>query len=234
MTSTDSVIVLNDTIDIEPTNGLMAYFGYGSLVNLNSLRTRYIAAYPVRLRGWRRHWQSRPSGDDTALGLRAALLSVHRHGDLNSHIDGMLIIDRLENLPDLDAREAHYQRIALGDDLTGHDHIPGLPDVAPQNRFVYVALDNPQDRSPLLQSYLDVVLSGFYSMRGEEGVRDFIASTIGFERSIIADRQEPHYPRAVTVDEDLANWFDDLLRQARGSICMTNWFFTGIGQRHCL
>ena len=198
----------------DPSNGLIAYFGYGSLVNLNSLRTRYVAAYPVRLRGWRRHWQSRPSGDDAALGLRPALLSVHRHGDVGSHIDGMLIIDRLANLPDLDAREMHYRRVALGDDLAGHDHIPGLIDIHPENRFVYVALDNPQDQSPLLQSYLDVVMSGFYTMRGEEGVRNFIASTIGFERAIIADRHAPHYPRAVIVDEDLAKWFDELLRQA--------------------
>ncbi len=105
-------------------------------------------------------------------------------------------------------------RVALGDDLSGHDDIPGLPDIAPQNRFVYVAQDNPQDHSPLLQSYLDVVMSGFHTMSGEEGVRDFIASTIGFERTIIADRRAPRYPRAVIVDEGLANWFDDLLRQA--------------------
>ena len=57
-------------------------------------------------------------------------------------------------------------------------------------------------------------MSGFYTMRGEEGVRNFIASTIGFERAIIADRHGPYYPRAVIVDENLANWFDDLLRQA--------------------
>ena len=42
---------------------IIAYFGYGSLVNRTTLRTDYVAAQPVRLNGWRRCWRPRANGD---------------------------------------------------------------------------------------------------------------------------------------------------------------------------
>ena len=38
---------------------LIAYFGYGSLVNRATLRTNVVGAGRARLKGWRREWQGR-------------------------------------------------------------------------------------------------------------------------------------------------------------------------------
>lgn len=196
------------------SNGMMAYFGYGSLVNLNSLRTKYIAAYPARLNGWRRHWQASASGISAIECMNPALLSVHMHGEMSSYIDGMLIIDHLDHLPALDEREVNYHRVPINDDLLLASNVDGLDNIPVEHRFVYVANESPDDQSPLLQSYLDVVMGGFHALNGEQGVHDFISTTLGFGRSIITDRHQPRYPRAMAIEEPMAKWFDDLLKQA--------------------
>ncbi|MEK1890750.1 MAG: gamma-glutamylcyclotransferase, partial [Phyllobacterium sp.] len=53
---------------------LVAYFGYGSLVNRQTLRTEIVDAVPARLHGWRRLWRPRPDMP----GFPAALLSIRR------------------------------------------------------------------------------------------------------------------------------------------------------------
>ena len=122
---------------------LIAYFGYGSLVNLNTLQTGYVCAHPARLKGWRRHWQSRGEFAQAAPGTDTEASGQHRsqektawadaigragytgslspydlallsvHRDRNCAIGGMLVIDRLENLAALDERERLYERVVL-------------------------------------------------------------------------------------------------------------------------
>ena len=189
---------------------LVGYFGYGSLVNRETLSTAFVAAYPARLAGWRRHWQSRGierSGED-----EIALLSVHRH--VESAIDGMLIIDRAEHMEDVDLREARYDREPIRREhltLTG-----SVPDEFPEELFVYVGKPSapPQMPPKLLQSYLDVVLAGYLREYGETGLAGFLQSTIGFERAIIRDRDVPVYSRARPLSRELAERFDSLLADA--------------------
>ena len=71
---------------------LIGYFGFGSLVNRETLRTSYVDTIPARLHGWQRHWQGRQAVGDQSV----VLLSIHGHA--KTHIDGMLVIDRIENL----------------------------------------------------------------------------------------------------------------------------------------
>jgi len=246
----------------EPVSGpltetLIAYFGYGSLVNRNTLAPGYVAAYPARLRGWCRHWQSRgqsrgqswrqsqnrsgkAAGEEKDPGkyprnsaeqaawLEAirkagyngsvtpqdlALLSVHR--DQQSSISGLLVIDRLENLAALDERERLYERVVVpADDLELQDRDALISDVPTSNLFLYVGEPSPPGLPPLLQSYLDTVLLGFLEVHGEDGIEDFLTSTVGFAREIIRDRNAPIYPRAVRPDNGLAARFDALLAQA--------------------
>ncbi len=193
-------------------DGLIAYFGYGSLVNIETLRTRYVAAYPARLKGWRRHWQSRASGDAGTEGKMPALLSVHRNDD--TVIDGMLIIDHSAHLRDLDEREVHYSRVNVNEDLVDLAGCSELKSIPPENRFVYVATMVDDDRSPLLQSYLDAVMQGFLNAHGQTGLSRFIETTTGFDREIIMDRDKPLYPRAVTLSSREKLSFDRLLLDA--------------------
>lgn len=190
------------------SSDLMAYFGYGSLVNLGTLQTDYVSACPAKLTGWRRHWQSY-AGE----GANRALLSVHR----NKHceIAGMLVIDRIENLPALDVRETHYERVDIPiKALKLFSSDVDLSKFKPERLFVYVANRHDDAKPPLLQSYLDAVMAGFYEHYGEAGIREFLSTTIGFDRPIIADRKEPNYPRAVAVGPTMARWFDSLLKEA--------------------
>lgn len=193
---------------------LIGYFGFGSLVNRNTLRTEFVGAVPARLNGWRRHWQARTG----ALGQKnIALLSIHRARDCS--INGMLVVDRMANLPLVDEREAGYDRIAV--DVSQLEILgaaePGFQSLEiPGQVFVYVAREcnDVPDTGPLLQSYLDAVLQGFRNEFGDQGVSHFIESTSGFERAMITDRNAPLYPRSVMLDEAEKALFDKGLQDA--------------------
>jgi len=194
------------------TGELVGYFGFGSLVNKHTLRTSFSGMVPARLKGYRRHWQART---DT-LSEKVALLSIHE--DSACEILGMVVIDDKANLPLVDEREAGYSRHAiskeqldiLGDiksDVTGIE----LPD----ELYVYIAnevLDVP-DTGALLQSYLDAVMQGFRNEFGDEGARHFINTTDGFKRGLIRDRDEPSYPRSVTLSKDEIELYDRLVTE---------------------
>jgi hypothetical protein len=186
--------------------GLVAYFGYGSLVNRTTLRTAIVDFIPARLKGWRRHWRPRPDMP----GFPAALLTVRR--DQHAICDGVLIVDRAENLAAVDAREARYRRVALTAEDVEHAGI--LPQDCPL--YLYEAdPDLPPHREPplILQSYLDAVMQGFHAVHGETGLRRFLAETDGFETPVRADRAAPAYPRAVVLSEREIALFEALFRE---------------------
>lgn len=187
---------------------IVAYFGYGSLVNRTTLRTEYIDAIPARLSGWKRCWRPRPSGDPIDGSGLSSLLSARRH---HGHaIEGLLVYDSLDNLPAVDLREATYDRVAVN--LENLELTDRVPDECPV--YIYEAHTNtaPHDPGdPILQSYLDAVMQGFMHEFGETGVRAFLHSTDGFERPVRMDRHEPVYPRAVELPDHQRELFDGLL-----------------------
>ncbi len=78
MSQVTELPTVNALIDRWSNDELIAYFGYGSLVNRKTLPDNIIDAFPVTLKGWRRHWQRRPKekigfGDNYSI----ALLSIH-------------------------------------------------------------------------------------------------------------------------------------------------------------
>lgn len=191
-------------------NKMVGYFGYGSLVNRGTLKTKYVATIPAHLKGWRRHWQSRGIDIIHPSGEQVALLSVHRHADCV--VSGMLIIDRLENLGEVDLREQAYDRLPVNSsDLELPDN--GLEYSIPDELFVYVgkAKPEPEVRPKLLQSYLDTVMAGYMAEFGHSGLGHFLETTTGFDRAVIADRENPHYPRAARPEPGIAAMFDELL-----------------------
>lgn len=183
---------------------LIAYFGYGSLVNRATHRTDIVHAVPARLLGWRRCWRPRPDMP----GFPAALLTIRE--EERALCDGLLVFDHARNLAALDAREARYRRLPVPiDRLETEAPVPaGCP------VYVYAAeADVPPHREPpkILQSYLDAVLQGFLHVHGEEGVRRFIEETDGFDTPIHADRPAPAYPRAVALAATEQALFDGLI-----------------------
>ena len=191
----------------------IGYFGYGSLVNRQTLATDYIDCRPARLKGWRRHWQARPDGPEQRPGLDVALLTVHRHDE--SSILGMLVIDRAENLAHVDEREARYDRVEIDHaslSFSGEEDEADLPD----RLFVYVGRPRlqPEPVATLVQSYLHTVMAGFLAEHGEEGLLHFIETTIGFDRPILVDRHQPLYTRHIPPEQEMADRFDTLLKEA--------------------
>ncbi|WP_295813546.1 gamma-glutamylcyclotransferase family protein [uncultured Nitratireductor sp.] len=183
--------------------GLVAYFGYGSLVNRNTLRTEIVDALPARLKGWRRQWVRRDEESNRAL------LSVRR--DPASVIDGLLVIDRAENLPAVDLREERYRRVRLAStdlELSAAE----LPAGCPLHVYEAAALYAPAQLE-IIQSYLDAVLQGFLREYGRAGVERFVAETDGFSATVLADRKTPSYPRSVTLGAEEEAYFDALLMQ---------------------
>ena len=189
-----------------PGGEVVAYFGYGSLVNRATLRTEIMSAVPARLKGWRRHWRPRPDMP----GFPAALLTVETA--VGEGCDGLLVFDRAENLAAVDAREARYRRVKIGPGaLETEAALPGTFEA-----YVYVAqADLPPHRQPamILQSYLDAVMQGFLIEHGEDGLRRFVHETGSFDFPILRDRAEPRYPRSVDTSETERALFDGLLRR---------------------
>ena len=190
---------------------LVGYFGFGSLVNRDTLRTSYLNHYPASLRGWRRHWQIRPDIQAVSEPSDIVLLSVHEDQDCT--LNGAIVIDLAKNLPLVDEREAGYDRVLLS-----HSDLTVANDVAlPESVYVYVAQKPAREdggQGVLLQSYLDAVLMGYSNLFQEEGLDHFIETTIGFDRSIIADRHNPIYPRSVEISVREAKRFDLALKRA--------------------
>lgn len=187
----------------------IAYFGYGSLVNLGSLRTPYISAHRATLRGWKRVWLARPKVQNSfAVTDGLAFLSVV--ADTDAQIDGMVITDHESSLPALDEREALYSRVSIvTDDLSYHDE-----PCAVTQQFLYEADEPPaRDGAEILRSYLDVVMQGYLGHFGEDGLQRFINTTLNFDCAIREDRDDPLYPRATTLTVEEKRVFAALLQR---------------------
>jgi hypothetical protein len=198
---------LDDLYRAATRGDVFAYFGYGSLVNRDTHRTAIYGAVRASVRGWRRHWQGRPQHVDNPISL----LSVKAESDPEHHLPGLLVFDRLENLPHVDEREFNYHRRAVDPDrLTGFGDLgldvpiyiyEGKPEIAPDTGHA------------ILQSYLDAVLQGYLYEYGSQAVRSFIADTHAFDDTpVIRDRHEPRYMRAVTLSEEERILFDEALQ----------------------
>jgi len=185
----------------------ISYFGYGSLVNLDTLQTPYLSAHPARLKGWRRVWLSRPAvGGSFAPFDGLAFLSVQP--DPDCEIDGMLVVDHKNSLASLDRREALYDRR----EVPVQDLQPVGDQPLPLNAssYVYVAQPHqqPQTQPSILRSYLDVVFQGYLRTFGQESLQRFVDTTANFHLPIREDRDDPVYPRSVVLSDTEHKLFD--------------------------
>jgi cation transport protein ChaC len=182
-------------------------FGYGSLVNANTLApgTRGVR---VRVTGWRRAW--RHSGL-TAFGRRCTL-TVYR--DCDSAIDGVVIAQPVDTLAALDRREGQYTRHAL--DAGELEWLDAPPDGWPAP-FLYVGNAEhcrPGDADhPIMLSYLDVVIAGFLRTFGASGADHFLQTTDDWHVPVLNDRAAPRYPRALSLSSSERQRVDRCLEE---------------------
>ncbi len=155
------------------------FFGYGSLVNRDT--HSYPNARTAELWGWRRVWvhvAARP----------VAYLSVERCA-------GAAILGLVADVPGndwaaLDLREAAYDRHPVTVAVQDRPTAAQVYAVPPQDQLP------PTRANPLILSYIDVVVQGFWREFGAEGVAHFFATTQGWAAPILNDRANPRYPRA--------------------------------------
>ena len=164
------------------------FFGFGSLVN--TATHRYTAVAPATVNGWSRIWINSDQYEH-------AFLSVQP--DETTDIQGLMAEVPDNDWTELDRRELGYQRRKLN---AGEWSLtPGSLDLVVSlnaaNIQMYVAAGEPASPDkPILWSYLETVLLGYYRFFGEQGVHDFISSTESWT-AILDDRKAPVYPRYV-------------------------------------
>lgn len=172
-----------------------AFFGYGSLVNL---RTHdYASPRKAKIKGWRRIWQQ--SGNRPV-----AFLSVHPVQ--NAEIEGLIAEVPGANWAALDEREHAYNRVDVTKTLN-----------ADTATAIYVgdpSMMAPHDTGhPILLSYLDVVVQGYFHQFGTDGVLGFFETTDGWNTPILNDRANPIYPRHQTLTQQETAMVDRHLNQ---------------------
>lgn len=197
-----------DLLPLAREGRVVAYFGYGSLVNRATLRTKFLAIRRAEVTGWRRFWLPRRGAGE------AAVLSVRR--DPGHVTQGVIVYDLADHLPFVDEREAGYHRRVVDPAEIAVEAAPAL--AAPI--YLYEAIRDEETAadtgSVILQSYLDAVLQGFLSLYGPAGLSRFVTETEGFETDILCDRAAPRYPRAVSLGASEGDAFDRLVT-ARGA-----------------
>jgi len=164
------------------------FFGYGSLVNRAS--HSFAGAVPAQLTGWRRIWRH------TDLRPVAYLTVVP---DAHAEIDGLIAPVPDADWPALDAREAAYIRAPAAHQV--RHPLPHRPEIA-----VYTIPDglhaSPSQAHPILLSYLDVVVQGYFREFGTAGVQRFFDTTDGWDAPLLDDRNSPRYPRHQSLTDE--------------------------------
>ena len=173
-------------------------FGYGSLANTDTHSFQPLAL--CHLKGWRRVWChriDRPSRKVTSLSILP---------DPDASTRGLILQVKASEQPTLDARESGYNRLNL-------DHSSLKPTPTGPAAYTYVSKSSLLGDAdfPILQSYLDTVLLGFFQTLGEDGITEFLENTSGWETPILMDRNDPIYPRYQTMPEGLEQEIDKRL-----------------------
>jgi cation transport protein ChaC len=183
----------------------VAYFAYGSLVNRHT-RSSTAEAIPVRIAGWVRQWRHCVA---TSRGKACALTAERQPG---ADIEGVLILDSMENMTKVDEREIGYKREEVRLEQAGN-----AAPLAGIETYIYVSAGPHtqwgSSEYPIWRSYLDCVLAGYIDVWGRDGAARFIASTSGWQAPILDDRHAPKYPRAVVLPKPVRNMIEEILEQ---------------------
>ncbi len=188
--------------------------GYGSLMeDASRKRTapRAGPAHPVELSGFRRGWFER--GD--SVGFSTTYLGVRP--DARSRMNAVVYAVDAGELAATDARESSYCRANVPPaHIATRDESFALP--ADAQAWIYVTdprrVAPPDARYPIVESYVDLFLSGCFEQEERfhlEGfARECIATTSGWSEHWVNDRIFPrrpfvYQPRAHEIDRLLSS-----------------------------
>lgn len=170
------------------------FFGYGSLVN--RLTHAHAPLILTRVTGWRRAWRHTKLRD-------MAFLTVIP--DADAEVAGVIAPVPDADWAALDAREFAYARHTISVTEAPQGAEVAIYAIPEENHF------DPTVNSPILLSYLDVVIQGYFREFGAAGVEEFITTTSGWDAPILNDRDAPLYPRHQVLTVQERALVDDLL-----------------------
>lgn len=170
-------------------------FGYGSLINASSRQatghTRN--SHPVKVSGFQRSWcVPAPEMRFNGLGV---------WNNPSSQCNGVIVeIDEHEislfDQRELSGSNNNYERV-----LINNAQIQDADFLKLDNARVWVYVvktpQKPSVESPIIQSYVDVILAGCLEI-GQDFAEEFIATTSGWEYPWVNDRTLPRYVRSQT------------------------------------
>jgi hypothetical protein len=167
------------------------------------------AAYPVRVSGFRRGWFARGGGD----GFETTYLGATP--DASRTLNGVLYqIKDAADLAAIDAREAIYCRLPV----EGQRYQLLAPETPPVTGEVWIyvslqqALRTAEVNFPLVQSYVDVFLSGCIELEARFHLSGFasecVTTTTDWSTHWINDRI---YPRRPHIYQPKARQIDKLI-----------------------
>jgi hypothetical protein len=199
--------------NVPPDSSQSQYvIGYGSLMQDESRKRTSPQAgpvHPVEVKGYKRGWFVR--GD--AVGFGATYLGVLP--DRESHFNAVIYQVDPAELIATDAREASYCRTGIA-----------ISDIEPLERgsfptpdgqaWIYVSrprnVATPDSRYPIVQSYVDIFVSGCLEQEQRFGLTDFsqqcLSTTAGWSEHWVNDRV---YPRRPFIFQPKARQIDNLL-----------------------
>ncbi len=161
-------------------------FGYGSLISKKSRDKTNPSkeVIPVRIEGLKRSWNINVNNKKTvALGAtkKASYLC-----------NGVLFEISKDELLKFDGREKSvgYKRVRLKKNSIKSTINKELPK---GNVWAYITKKPEKTKFPIIQSYLDVILTGCLEI-SKEFAREFLLNTFNWTR-IENDRKNPRYPR---------------------------------------
>ena len=192
----------------------IAVFGYGSLVTQATLPEGTVAI-PGRLTGIRRAWKI---AGETPIGRVCGLTALADDASSSRSVGvrGVLVSYPRALLPELDKREWRYDRHALAPDAFVPDD--GFSVDRSVETIMYRVKPQHErwgdDDHPIIQSYIDCVLRGFFERWGSAGVTHFIETTDGWHAPIARDRHQPRYRRTVRITAEEEALFDAALERA--------------------
>lgn len=185
--------------------------GYGSLINRSSLnRTLPIVKdiEPVYLNNYKRSWNAL---EDQTVSLSTTYVGIEKSP--GSVVNGIIFEIPEELLGKLDSREFLYYREKV--DLHEIDFLSNKFNITENdNTWIYVTKNpkKPNEKSPIIQSYVDVCLSGCIDIEDEFKVEDFaknfILQTTNWSKNWVNDRI---FPRAPHIHQPMAYKIDRLL-----------------------
>ncbi|MDO9102071.1 MAG: gamma-glutamylcyclotransferase family protein [Candidatus Nitrotoga sp.] len=187
--------------------------GYGSLMQDESRkRTTPNAntAYPVKVNGYQRGWFTKGSG----IGFSTTFLGVVQSKE--SALNAAIYLIDVTEITTMDKREFSYCRLAVEPENYSllKQNIP----LSPGQTWIYVnkpdTIATANRRYPIVQSYVDIFLSGCLELEQRFELKDFakqcLFTTSNWSTQWVNDRI---YPRRPFIYQPKAGRIDQLLKE---------------------